>query len=87
MGDDADFIDLSSGGTRLEVRRIADEILLRSLDAGIFAFRAALQRRSTLAGATEAALAADPGFDLTTAVADLFREGAVVAISLDDKGA
>ncbi|HXP73397.1 MAG TPA: DNA-binding domain-containing protein [Stellaceae bacterium] len=80
--DGAERIDLSSGGARLEVRRVADEILLGTLDPGRFAFRAELQRGSTLARAAEAALAADSGFDLTRALADLFREGAVVAIGL-----
>lgn len=83
----AELIDLSSGGVRLEVRRIADEVVLRHLDAGTFAFRAALWRRSTLARAVEAALAVASGFDLTAAIADLFRDGTVVAIALDDKGA
>jgi hypothetical protein len=85
--DGAEGIDLSSGGARLEVRRIAGVVVLRSLDAGSFAFRAALSRRSTLARAAEAALAADPGFDLTTAFADLFHDSSVVAFALEDKGA
>ncbi len=85
--DDAEPVDLSSGSVCLEVSRVADEVLLRSLDAGQFAFRAALSRRSTLAHAAEAALAADPGFDLTTGLAALFRDGSVVALLLEDKGA
>jgi hypothetical protein len=85
--DGAEGIDLSSGGVRLEVRRIADEVVLRHLDPGTFAFRAALCRRSTLARAAEGALAADSGFDLAPALADLFRDGAVVAIAFDDKEA
>lgn len=80
--DGAHAIDLSSGGAHLEVRRVSDEVVLRKLDAGTCAFRAALRRGSTLALAAEAALAVDPGLDLTTAVADLFCEGAVVAMAL-----
>ncbi len=85
--DGAEHIDLSSGGARLEVRRVADDVVLRSLDAGSFAFRATLCRRGTLGCATEMALAADSDFDLAMAVADLFRDGSVVAIELDDEGA
>jgi len=80
------LIDLSSGGAHLEVRRVSDQVVLRSLDAGTCAFRAALRRRSTLARAAETALEADPGFDLVAAFANLFADGAVVAIALDHTG-
>jgi Putative DNA-binding domain len=82
-GTDGDAtVDLDAGGVRLEVRRVEDEVVFRGLDAGNFAFRAELRRGSTLVLAAEAALAADPDFDLTSNFADLFREGAVAAIDL-----
>jgi hypothetical protein len=83
-GDSAERIDLSSGGAHLEVRRVADEVVLRTLDIGTSLFRAALCRRSTLLHAAEAALAADPGFDLAPALADLFGEGVVIGIALKE---
>jgi hypothetical protein len=85
--DGVEVIDLSSGGVHLEVRRLADAVVLRNLDAGTCVFRATLCRRSTLLRAAESALGADPGFDLARAVADLFRDGAVIAIAVEDNGA
>jgi hypothetical protein len=69
---------LEGDGVRLEVRRIADEVTYRSLDAGTFAWRSALAGHQPLEEAVEAALAVDPDFDLTTALQTLFAEGLVV---------
>ena len=85
--DDAQPIDLASGGAHLEVRRASDAVVLRNLDAGTCAFRQALSRRSTLADAAEAALAAKSDLDLRTAIADLFRDGLVVATVPDQERA
>jgi hypothetical protein len=75
-------IDLAAGGVRLEVRRRGEDVVLRALDAGTYAFRAALAEAATLESATALALAADAGFDVVRGFADLFREGTVVAASL-----
>src|SRR3954470_21232047 len=37
-----DILDLDAGGAALEVRRLGEHVTMRSLDAGSFAFRAAL---------------------------------------------
>jgi Putative DNA-binding domain len=69
---------LEGDGVRLEIRRIADAVTYRSLDAGTFAWRTALAGHQPLEEAVEAALAADPDFDLTAALQTLFAEGLVV---------
>lgn len=74
-------VDLGAGAVQIEARRQADGIVLRRLDAAVFAFRAGLVSGGTLGQATEAALARDPAFDLGRTLADLFRDGAVVALT------
>jgi hypothetical protein len=77
-----EIVDLDAGGAALEVRRIAEDVIYRSLDPAGFAFRAALREDATLESAAEAALAADASFDLGQALPLLFTEGAVASISL-----
>jgi hypothetical protein len=69
-----------AGTVSLEVRRIDDDVIWRSLDAGTFAWRAALAERQPLEEALEAACAAAPDFDLTTALRRLFAESLVVDV-------
>jgi hypothetical protein len=78
--DPALVIDLASGVVNLEVRRAGDDVVFRALDEATWAFRSTLARGDTLADAAARALAADPGFDLATAIHDLLAEGAVVAL-------
>lgn len=73
-------VSLDTGGVCLEVRRCDNEVMFRSLDAGTFAFRAALAERQQLAEAFEAALSAAPDFCLATALQAMFAEGLVVEI-------
>jgi hypothetical protein len=75
-------IDLAAGGVQLEIARIDEDVMLRTLDAAVFAFRHAIARSATLAVAIEAALAAEPRFDPAMALADLFREGIVIGAAL-----
>ena len=56
--------------------------MFRALDAATLAFRKAIAGGATLDAATATAFAADARFDLGVAVADLFRDGAVVAFTL-----
>ncbi|HEU4617951.1 MAG TPA: DNA-binding domain-containing protein [Gammaproteobacteria bacterium] len=77
-------IDLDTGSVRLEIRRTAQGIVLRTLGAGAFAFRTALREQATLETAAERAVTAEENFDLAGALADLFREGAVVGVALSD---
>ncbi|HUI16850.1 MAG TPA: DNA-binding domain-containing protein [Alphaproteobacteria bacterium] len=75
-------IDLDSGSTLLEVRRRGDDVVMRALPPPEFAFRSALAAGETLAVAAERALGSDPRFDLAAALAELFRESSVVALTL-----
>jgi hypothetical protein len=75
-------IDLDTGGVRLEVRRIDDEVVLRTLDAGEYALRRALWARRTLGTAAATALAHDRDFDLTAALAWLFHDDTLTAFTL-----
>jgi hypothetical protein len=76
-------VDLTGGPARVEVRRLGDDVVFRSLEPGTFAFRRALQegRRLELAAET-ATLTADPDFDLTRALRALFDDGLPVGLDL-----
>jgi Putative DNA-binding domain len=75
-------LDLRQGGILLEVSRQGGEVLMRPLDDALFAFRHALAQGLTLEQAASAALVADPAFDLSRTLAELFAEDTVAAISL-----
>jgi hypothetical protein len=76
-GADAE-VDLAAGAARVEVRRLGDDVVWRSLPAAEHAFRAALAGGAALAPAAEAALAVDGTFDLAAALGALFTEQLVV---------
>jgi hypothetical protein len=80
VGDDS--VDVSAGGVHLEVSRRGQEVVFRALDAATFAFRQSLADGATLEAATAAALDSDAHFDLGGAVADLFHDDIVVAVTL-----
>ena len=73
-------VDLTAGGARLEIRRFGDDVIFRAVDPPVFAFRHALARGADLAAATAEALAADPVFDLASALTALFADGLPVAL-------
>jgi hypothetical protein len=75
-------VDVAAGGTQLEVRRRADEVVFRSLDAGTFAFRRALHAGQPMAEAADRALAVRPDFPLAQAIGDLLQEGIAVDLAL-----
>ncbi len=79
---DAAAVDIDAGGVRLEIGRSGGDVVMRPLDAGSFAFRAALAGGAALEAAAVEALAAAPGFDLARALGDLFGDGAVIAVEL-----
>ena len=85
--DPDETVRLDASATYLEVRRLDDDATFRSLALGIFAFRATLAEHRPLVEAFDAALTADPDFDLATALQALFAEGLVVdvVVSLDRK--
>jgi len=74
-------IDLAESGVRLEIARRAGTVALHRLDAAAFAFRSALLEGSALETAALAAFERDPGFDLASELAALFREELVTGIS------
>lgn len=76
-------VHLAAGAASLEVRRLDDHVTWCSLVPGTLAFRAALAEHRPLAEAFEAALTAEPSFDLATALQALFAAGLVVDISSD----
>jgi len=84
--DSGTAVDLASRGARLAVRRIGDDVVFHALDAGRWALWQALGDRRTLGAAVDAALAAEPGFDLASAIADLLAGGLLVGIELTNEG-
>lgn len=72
-------VDLEAGGVELEIRRVGDDVVFRTLPAATFAFRATLGAGRTLAGAAEAGLAVDPGLDLGGEIRALLEEGVLAA--------
>ena len=64
--------------TLLQLHGARGRFTLQRLSAGSFAFRQRLSRGETLGTAAEAALQADPDFDLSTALASLFAEDLVI---------
>jgi hypothetical protein len=77
--DEVPPIDLTSGGTSLEIRRAGEAVVWRRLDPGTFAFRTALADGLVLAAAMAAATLRDPAFDLTGALRHLFGGGLAIA--------
>jgi hypothetical protein len=71
-------VDLGAGGALLQVWRLGDDVVFRALDAPAFTFRLALAGGQPIEAAAAAALAEDPGFDLTAAVRALVREEVLV---------
>lgn len=77
---DPAVVDLAAGGSQLEIRRCGDDVVLRGVDPPVFAFRHALARGADLAAATAEALAADPAFDLRSALTALFTDRLPIAL-------
>ena len=78
-GSDPDAtVSLDQGGARLEVYRLEDGVMFRTIAADTYAFRSALASDLDLQGAVGAARRADPSFDLTDALRELLDDGLVV---------
>jgi hypothetical protein len=73
-------VDLRSGGARLEIRRLGDEVVFRALAPGVHALRRSIAEGDPLAVAAERALAEDPRLDLSRALADLVEGGLITGI-------
>ena len=78
-------IDLTSGGTSLEIRRAGEASAWRRLDPGTFAFRSALADGLVLVAAMSAATLKDPAFDVTSALRHIFAEELAVAFCISPK--
>lgn len=82
VSDEPESIDLGSEQAWLMVRRRNQVIEITSIDPATFAFITALQSGRPLAEAGEAGLAADPFFDMATALRRLLVEDTLVAFSV-----
>ncbi len=71
-------VSLDQGGARLEVYRLEDGVMFRTIAADTYAFRSALASDLDLQGAVGAARRADPSFDLTDALRELLDDGLIV---------
>jgi hypothetical protein len=80
-GADAE-VDLGAGGALVEVRRLGDDVVWRTLPPAEHAFRAALAAGLTLQRAAEAALQGGPDFDLAAAIGALFADRLVVGFGV-----
>ena len=67
-------VDLDAGGVELEVRRVDDDVVLRRLRPGTFAFRAALGDGRPLGAAADVALAVDRALDLPAEIRALLDD-------------
>lgn len=83
--DEVPPIDITSGGTSLEIRRAGEAVAWRRLDPGSFAFRTALADGLVLAAAMAAATLKDPAFELTASLRQVFAEGLAVAFCISPK--
>jgi hypothetical protein len=75
-------IDLDYGAASLEVRRLQDEVIYRSLSRGAFAFRSSLNNQLGLQDAAQVAISADPEFDLLQEIPAMLNEGLVIGYEL-----
>ena len=75
-------VDLGAGGCRLELRQRGEEVVFTRLAAAELALRRALKEGASLAAASGAALACDPGFDLADALRRLLAEGLVAGFEV-----
>src|SRR5689334_4466449 len=75
-------VALEQGGQTVLVLRPRLEVLTTALPRGSDALIAALGERRSLGEAADAAMAKEPAFDLTAALAALFRAEAFAAVSL-----
>lgn len=75
-----DLSGLPDGGEDVLIHRRGFDVSIRVLAQGQFLFLSALQSGETLAAAADAALGADPSFDLAAAMALLLETGMIAQI-------
>jgi hypothetical protein len=67
---------------QLEVRRAADDVVFRALEAGVYTLRRELQAGRTLGAAAAAAWSRQCDLDLAGAVTQLFHDDTLTAFTL-----
>jgi putative DNA-binding protein len=80
--DPGTVVDLRDGGVALEVRRLGDDVVFRSLAAHDYVFRRELCDGHCLGDAAAAATAEDAGFELAEALRALFEERVLVGFRI-----
>ena len=75
-------MSLDSGGAQLELRRVGEDVVFRSLDAANYAFRTALARGDTLELAVAAAHSVDPDVNLAQTLQQLLVDGIVISVGM-----
>ena len=78
-------IDWSAGGDDLLVRREGPTPTIERLAAGDYAWLSALAAGADLAGALDAALAADATFDLGTTLRERIADGTLMAVATSER--
>jgi hypothetical protein len=81
-----DRFELPRVDVRLEMRGSRGAVRFSRLSAGAFAFRVAIAVGRTLGEAAEQALDAEPSFDVGSALAGIFAEQLVTAITMPETG-
>lgn len=71
-------VSLDQGGACLEVYRLEDDVVFRTVAADAYAFRSTLASGLDLQSAVDAAREADPRFDLADALGALLDDGLIV---------
>jgi len=74
-------VDLQAGPVTIEVRRLGDDVVFRTLGPAVHAFRRSLVDGARLGEAAERALGVDPRLDLAQTLTDVIAEGLLVAVS------
>jgi len=75
-------VSLESGGAHLEIRRVGEDVVFRSLDAATYAFRTALACGDFLEHAVAAAHSVDPDVNLAQTLQQLLADGIVISIGM-----
>jgi hypothetical protein len=75
-------LTLDGSSQRVMLWRDCNQIAMRAVDAGLYELLAVMQRDVALAAAHDAAVTANPNFDLNDAVQQLFADGLIVGYDL-----
>ena len=75
-------VNLDAGGAQLEIRRVGEDVVFRSLDDATYAFRTALACGESLELAVAAAHSADLDVDLALTMQQLLADGIVTSIDV-----